>query len=443
MSELADLIAQRDGLADQLDVFKEFLVDYDSNPSIIQLQLRFSQITEAFADYNKLSDAIFKIDKSKDQINKRFKLQEDYVTTIDKAQKIWEKDRAKDNAVILPSNLLNDNSARSLASVGDFNNDLFSQDEVSQVGTGQSRNYQCAVTDPSVQDCTHPYKRSKRPDFPKFGGNPLQWITFKETFLSWQSQCHNNDIGRFHALKESLEKDALKKIENYHMTNKNYRGAWELLVKQYENPMTLVSHHLNALFDLPKVNSQNYKEIERVADAAESHVASLKTLDIDVGEEVVTCILERTLSPELLSDWRKEVGAASRYPKYSTMISFLYRTVSYLSQVHKLKKTQNDKKNSSKQNFVKKQTARALITAGKKCPLCPEKQHPLFKCELFDKKSVSERWKIVKEARVCFNCLTYHGKNDCKSQNRCKKCNRFHSTKLHYDKGPAKETENG
>lgn len=182
-----------------------------------------------------------------------------------------------------------------------------------------------------MQDCNHPFKRSKRPDFPKFGGNPLQWITFKETFLSWQSQCHNNDIGRFHALKESLERDALKKIETFHMTNKNYRGAWDLLVRTYENPMTLVSHHLNALLDLPKVNTQNYKEIERVADAAESHVASLKTLGVDVTEEVVTCILERTLSPELLNDWRKEVGAATQYPKYPTMISHLYRVVSYVS----------------------------------------------------------------------------------------------------------------
>ncbi|CAC5409012.1 unnamed protein product [Mytilus coruscus] len=42
----------------------------------------------------------------------------------------------------------------------------------------------------------------------------------------------------------------------------------------------------------------------------------------------------------------------------------------------------------------------------------------------------NDRMKIVKEDRLCFNCLRRHRVVDCKSKSNCKKCDRRHHTSL-------------
>ncbi|XP_071161141.1 uncharacterized protein [Mytilus edulis] len=43
---------------------------------------------------------------------------------------------------------------------------------------------------------------------------------------------------------------------------------------------------------------------------------------------------------------------------------------------------------------------------------------------------VNERLNIVKQMKKCFNCLGNHGVAECKSRNRCKKCNKKHHTSI-------------
>ena len=43
---------------------------------------------------------------------------------------------------------------------------------------------------------------------------------------------------------------------------------------------------------------------------------------------------------------------------------------------------------------------------------------------------VNERLNIVKQKKKCFNCLGNHGVAECKSRNRCKKCNKKHHTSI-------------
>ena len=66
-------------------------------------------------------------------------------------------------------------------------------------------------------------------------------------------------------------------------------------------------------------------------------------------------------------------------------------------------------------------------------PLCPECKgfHTLWRCRLYQEKSVKERWEIVKKHQLCFNCFGTHVARNCKSNGLCKKCNRRHHTLLH------------
>ena len=53
-------------------------------------------------------------------------------------------------------------------------------------------------------------------------------------------------------------------------------------------------------------------------------------------------------------------------------------------------------------------------------------------CETFKGKSLEERTKIVKEARLCFNCFSnQHSVKYCKSTQNCRQCGKRHHTLIH------------
>ena len=70
-----------------------------------------------------------------------------------------------------------------------------------------------------------------------------------------------------------------------------------------------------------------------------------------------------------------------------------------------------------------------------KCPLCENLGHVLYRCTAFKGKSINDRQKIVKEARLCFNCLrSGHIVANCKSDRSCSECGGRHHSMLHREK---------
>ncbi|CAC5398596.1 unnamed protein product [Mytilus coruscus] len=61
------------------------------------------------------------------------------------------------------------------------------------------------------------------------------------------------------------------------------------------------------------------------------------------------------------------------------------------------------------------------------CAYCKE---PHFSSECTKYTDHNDRMKIVKEDRLCFNCLRRHRVVDCKSKSNCKKCDRRHNTSI-------------
>lgn len=58
--------------------------------------------------------------------------------------------------------------------------------------------------------------------------------------------------------------------------------------------------------------------------------------------------------------------------------------------------------------------------------------HPLRKCARFLKLSAEKRLRAVLINKYCANCLAHeHSTGDCRSGDRCKKCDRSHHTLLH------------
>ena len=72
------------------------------------------------------------------------------------------------------------------------------------------------------------------------------------------------------------------------------------------------------------------------------------------------------------------------------------------------------------------------------CPCCNQ-AHPLYRCNEFKRKSVPERYEVVKSFKMCLNCLKQgHQVNECLNKTHCQvaNCKRHHHSLLHYERAP-------
>ena len=67
------------------------------------------------------------------------------------------------------------------------------------------------------------------------------------------------------------------------------------------------------------------------------------------------------------------------------------------------------------------------------CVVCKDK-HPLWRCQVFRKKTPTERAKVVAENKLCFSCFNgQHSFRNCPQPRKCTKdgCGSTHNTLLH------------
>ncbi|XP_065356328.1 uncharacterized protein LOC135950722 [Calliphora vicina] len=68
----------------------------------------------------------------------------------------------------------------------------------------------------------------------------------------------------------------------------------------------------------------------------------------------------------------------------------------------------------------------------KRCADCGSVEHHIQKCPHFLSLAVDDRRKIVRDKRLCFNCLRGgHTVYECKSKSKCRSCHRSHNSLIH------------
>ena len=72
----------------------------------------------------------------------------------------------------------------------------------------------------------------------------------------------------------------------------NYRKAWDLLKRAYKVKRVSISQHLSLLINLPILEKETIDGLSKLADDAQQHVASLNTLGVDVGSEILVNTLK-------------------------------------------------------------------------------------------------------------------------------------------------------
>ncbi|XP_043475512.1 uncharacterized protein LOC122507066 [Leptopilina heterotoma] len=386
-------------IKEHLTAFEEFLAQFNSHDpaQIAELQLRYNSVFSYFSNIDELYNEIQLIDSETDHTLDKKTLQNSFFKLLASAQ----------NHVTIITQREQTNSLH--------NHELNSNSENERLSNVSSH-------------C----RKLKLPQatLPTFSGKVEEWLSFKDTFIT---MIHRRDditnVEKLQYLKSVLKDEALRKIQVFAITDENYDRAWKLLQKSYEDKRTLISRHLNLLLRLPSQEKESYQGLIALADESQQHLQSLASLGVHVTHEIVVAIIEEKLHKLTLEKWDESIKNGE-FPSLEDMTDFLYRTAARISK-RKMNTDNNDKDSPVNKKRKIESKKQALVTStSKQCILCSD-SHPLFKCTKFLSLTVNERFKTVKDANLCVNCLRNHKTKDCKF-GTCKKCNKRHNTLLHF-----------
>ena len=119
-----------------------------------------------------------------------------------------------------------------------------------------------------------------------------------DSFVAAIDSCKDlKDIEKFNYLYSYLEGEAFRTIKDIKLTDKNYPQALKVLRRRYSNKQRIISAHMNELLNMNKVErDRDLQGLRRLNDDIESHVRSLRSLDVDddnYGSLLTPIIMER------------------------------------------------------------------------------------------------------------------------------------------------------
>lgn len=279
---------------------------------------------------------------------------------------------------------------------------------------------------------------------PKFDGSYAQWEKFKVMFRDVVDKTNEPDRIKLYHLENALIGNAAGKIDAKTISDGNYGRAWEILTEQYENKRRRVYLHIGGLLDIKKLPKESYVGLQGLVESVDSNVENLKFLGqkIDgLSEQIAVYLIAQALDDTTKKLWESTVKKGE-LPTYEATINFLKERVSVLERCESSAQEESAKiqfkqapPKAYKQGHPKANAATTTTQPDIRCDFC-QRSHPSFKCPEYTALSVSQRFNLVKERNVCFNCLrSGHPVKRCPSTKLCAKCQRKHHTSLHSGEG--------
>jgi len=340
--------------------------------------------------------------------------------------------------------LLSDDATQEIEERNSFEMEYYSiRLQIKEIVNVQNSQTTTLISNQSV-GLPHYSNRARLPpiSLPTFDGNIQEWESFFDFF---KAAVHNEDAyppaQKFSYLRSSLVGAALDVIRAIPMTETNYDIALKRLKQRYENKIMIIQSHIRAILDCSQVESTSAGELQSLHSRVASHTAALEVLGQPVVQWdawLVTIIL-RKLDHATAQEWqlrRKD----TQLPTYKELEEFLASRCVVLESTEAFMNKNELKKKSSINHLRKRVTLAAIETKSEKCACCSQ-THRIYACKKFKDLPQSERFNVVRSARMCFNCLSsYHMASQCQSKSTCQVFRSKHNTLLHFEKSSQGET---
>ncbi|XP_008185105.1 uncharacterized protein LOC103309988 [Acyrthosiphon pisum] len=330
-----------------------------------------------------------------------------------------------------------DNAAETDKEREEFENDYFAIRSEMQELINAEKSQNSSIQNNTMNSMPMQRARLAPLTIPKFDGNIQEWESYFDCF---KGMVHNEDAyppaQKFSYLRSSLSGAALDVIKAIPMTENNYAVAIKRLQQRFENRSMVIQSHIRAILDFPQVQSAVANDLQALHSNIVAHVAALEALGqpVDMWDAWLVTVLLRKVDHGTCHEWQIR-RTNNELPKYKELEEFLAnRCIAFENSETWDNSNTGTKKKSTNPHTGKRVTLAATEDKSDKCPCC-NLMHKLYHCERFKELPQSNRFNIVRSARLCFNCLSpYHMAPACQSKSVCQRCKNKHNTLLHYEK---------
>jgi hypothetical protein len=258
-----------------------------------------------------------------------------------------------------------------------------------------------------------------------------EFLTFTETQYELDDIEHSQIMQEHIKLKQEFYNCKEKAL---YLVNKEYRQIKQPLKKKkprfnsgwglhdtwgimepsetISNTAKAVDEHLESLFNVAPLQRTSYEDLQSYATKIKTHYNALKAFEQPTRETILLHLFASKLDHETRINWKFMTKYAS-FLQVDELIEFLFHrrtSLEYLESV---------------------ETNPIESVYAPFCPFCNEK-HKIWKCRVFQQKSIRERVIAVFELSVCTNCLIRgHVVQNCTAVSLCDVCGKRHHTLLH------------
>ncbi|XP_067648555.1 uncharacterized protein [Eurosta solidaginis] len=288
-------------------------------------------------------------------------------------------------------------------------------------------------------------------DIPTFLGDYLEWIPFRDMFLSLVYNNTNlTQVQKYFYLKVSCTGTPKKMVEEYPATNTSYEPAWAALVNRYHNKRKLVDQILRKLVNAENTDGR-LRTIQQLLDITRNCLALLRALEVDTSnwDPILMFLLTQKIDKQTRKEWEQSLHGSTDIPQVKEFLKFLdstYKALEFVEEglpIAKLAKPSvNSHKDLRRGAYAKSVLTATTATANNSCSYC-QQNHFLYKCFKFAALPAVDKKEFVKQNKLCMNCLGKgHTYSNCTTTSRCKVCGSMHHTLLHSDSSIGNSTYN-
>lgn len=178
--------------------------------------------------------------------------------------------------------------------------------------------------------------RLPRIQIPEFDGTYINWLHFRDLFeVTVHSKSSLAEIEKFEYLLSKLKGDALSLVKHLKPTNENYKIAWEILQKKYNESDKVKKAYLSLLLDQQAIKVVSLVDIKRLYNNINEGINALKALGeaVDQWDTMLLYLFEKKLDSETLTLWYR-FRSSEKDATFKQLMQFLEQRIFELESAH-------------------------------------------------------------------------------------------------------------
>ncbi|XP_037928993.1 uncharacterized protein LOC119663458 [Teleopsis dalmanni] len=279
------------------------------------------------------------------------------------------------------------------------------QEVVYRTSQAQLENY---LSNDGISENTITLQSVKLPQItlPSFDRNPLMWVQFRDLFLQLIDEQPFKPMQKMFYLTTNLIGEPKNLIKHLPASTENYATAWQILRSRYDNKRLLITALLNKLLSQSSLTAETSSGLKSLHDVTKECILGLKAqgILIEHWDAILVHLTLKKLDRGTQTAFEQSLKDNRSLVSFEELLQFIESRFLSLEAFGR------------GFNVKVLNTSRVVAVTNegsnyeKLCPACKNDRHPLYTCKSFIQELPTKRLQLVKQMRLCINCLKFGNK---------------------------------